>query len=124
MIVDAVLANTEWDLVVFRATYLAPKIDKLYIGESLVTFSGIEKEPFFARRAGELARLGFLVEVIEIPIPQEVLDQRDRWSIETYARNHFLQVVAEKHPDDLILFSDVDEIPSLICLKFYYIFEN
>ena len=113
MIVDAVLANTEWDLVVLRASYLAPKVDKLYIGESLVTFSGREKDAFFARRASELTGLGFRVEVVEIPIPPDVLDQRDRWSIETYARNYFLQTVAEKHPKDLILFSDVDEIPSL-----------
>jgi hypothetical protein len=113
MVVDAVLANDEWDLIVFRFRYLAPAVDKFYIGESTVTFAGQPKEPFFANRLRKLESLGFDVEVIDLAIAEELLAAGERWAIETHARNTLLEAVASKHPEDLVLFSDVDELPSL-----------
>ena len=113
MVVDAILANDEWDLVVFRLRYLSPRVDKFYIGESAVTFAGKPKEPFFANRIGKLQSLGFDVDVIDLAIPDDLLAGNERWAIETYARNMLLETVASKHPEDLVLFSDADELPSL-----------
>ncbi len=117
MVVDAVLANDEWDLVVFRLGYLAPQVDKFYIGESAVTFSGHPKKLFFTKRLGELRSLGFEVDVVALPIPEELLKAGERWAIETFARNTLLETVAAQHTEDLILFSDVDELPSLDQVK-------
>ena len=113
MVVDAILANDEWDLVVFRLRYLSPGVDKFYIGESTVTFAGQSKEPFFANRTGKLRSLGFDVDIIDLAIPEELLATGERWAIETFARNTLLETVATKHPEDLVLFSDADEVPSL-----------
>ena len=112
MIVDAFLANDEWDLVVFRMRYLTPTVSKFYIGESTVTFAGRPKKPFFANRLRKFQSLGFDVVVINLAIPEELLANRDRWVIETYARDTLLEAVASQHPEDLVLFSDVDEVPS------------
>lgn len=113
MVVDAVLANDEWDLVRFRLNYLSPLANKFYIGESAFTFSGLPKEGYFASRAGELRDLKVDVEVVTIDLPDSIVHSGDRWSIETYARNKLLETVCTRHPDDLVLFSDVDEVPSL-----------
>jgi hypothetical protein len=112
MVVDAVLANDEWDLVRFRLNYLSPLVQKFYIGESAVTFSGLPKEPFFSARLRELRHEGFDVEVINLDIPDELLHSGERWAVETYARNTLLETVCTKHPEDLVLFADVDEVPS------------
>lgn len=113
MVVDAVLANDEWDLVLFRLEYLSPLVQKFYIGESAVTFSGMSKEEFFASRLNQLRDKGFDVEVVTLDIPQSLLAGGERWAIETFARNTLLEAVSSRHPDDLILFADVDEVPSL-----------
>lgn len=113
MIVDAVLANDEWDLVLFRLDYLSPLVEKFYIGESAVTFSGIDKEKFFSSRLDQLKDRGFDVEVVLLDIPQSLRAGGERWAIETHARNSLLGAVCDQHPDDLVLFSDVDEVPSV-----------
>ena len=112
MVVDAVLANDEWDLVLFRLDYLASVVDTFYIGESDKTFSGLDKELFFTHRLAELRAKGYDVHVIPLDIPAALLTSNDRWAVETHVRNSFLQAVCEKHPEDLVLFADVDEIPS------------
>src|SRR6056300_1437683 len=113
MVVDAVLANDEWELVLVRLNYLSPVVDKFYIAESSTTFSGLEKELFFSQRAEEIRDLGYDFEVVNIEIPDVVLAGPERWTAETYVRNNFLGTVCERHEDDLVLFSDVDEIPSI-----------
>jgi beta-1,4-mannosyl-glycoprotein beta-1,4-N-acetylglucosaminyltransferase len=113
MIVDAVLANDEWDLVVFRLKYLSPVVQRLYIGESNKTFSALDKELFFTKRLPELTSMGFDVCVLAIDIPDDLARSQERWAIETHARNSFLEAVSREHPDDVVFFSDVDEVPSL-----------
>jgi hypothetical protein len=113
MVVDAVLANDEWDLVLFRLEYLAPAVQKFYIGESSVMFSGLPKEKFFAGKVKQLRDKGFDVEIVDLDIPESLLAGGERWAIETHARNTLLEVVCNRHKDDLVLFSDVDEVPSL-----------
>jgi hypothetical protein len=112
MVVDAVLANDEWELVLFRFRYLSPVVNKFYIAESSKTFSGLEKPLFFTEKIAELHALGYDVEVFDLDIPDSVLSSPDRWTVETYVRNTFLEKVCSRHPNDLVLFSDVDEIPS------------
>lgn len=112
MVVDAVLVHDEWDLVLFRLAYLRPVVDKFYLGESALTFSGLDKERFFHSRQKQLAKLGVDVEVLDIEIPQDLVAGGERWAVETFARNTFLRRVCELHPHDLVLFADADEVPS------------
>ena len=113
MVVDAVLANDEWELVLLRLHYLSPVVKKFYIAESRKTFSGRDKELFFSQRANEITDRGYEIEVVTVEIPDSVLVGHERWTVETYVRNSFLETVCERHPNDLVLFSDVDEFPSI-----------
>ena len=112
MVVDAVLANDELDFVRFRISYLAELVDVFYIGESEVTFSGHPKALFFKPMLNQLKQSGAKVEVVNIKVPDQLIATGERWSVETYARNFLLEYVCENHRDDIVLFSDVDEIPS------------
>lgn len=112
MVVDAVLANDEWDLFLFRLSYLSPVVDRFYVGESSITFSGKPKDMVFSRRLPELLGMGYDVRVIPLDIPLSIVSQGGRWQIETYVRNTLLESVATMHPEDTVLFSDIDEIPS------------
>ena len=112
MVVDAVLVNDEWDFVLFRIRYLSPVVDKFYLGESSVSFSGMPKDRYFHSRQAEIDTLGVEVEILDIDIPLDLVNGGDRWAVETYARNTLLQKVCERHLDDVVLFADADEVPS------------
>jgi len=106
--IDAFMADTEDALVEFRINYLRQQVDKVYVCEGSHTFSGFPKTPKFHF----FEKTNSSVEHVIIQIPKEILDAKDRWQVENYQREEFLRVVSVNHPMDLILFSDVDEIPS------------
>jgi hypothetical protein len=112
MIVDAVVANDEIDLAKFRISYLSTSVSKFYIGESEQTFQGRAKPLNFGSRVTELRALGADVEVIEIPVSPDDSLFADAWERGRYQRYWFLQLVASRHPDATIIFSDIDEVPS------------
>lgn len=109
MIIDAFLVNDEIDLVEFRLSYLAPVVDTVLIGESSETFSGIAKGLNFRGLHD-----GVRVFHIQIPNLTEGLQGRSRWHREEFQRDFFLEQV-RKHSstEDVVLFCDVDEIPSV-----------
>lgn len=113
VIVDAFLANDETALVVFRLEYLKQRVDKFYIGECRFTFSGASKPLVFRELVEVLRATGAEVECVELTVSDELLRGGNRWAIEESTRDSFLTAVARQHREDLILFCDVDEIPSL-----------
>lgn len=124
MVVDAFLANDEWDLVLFRLKYLSPVVGKFYIGESRITFAGNPKDMVFHSKTEDLKERGYDVEVVELNVPDDFVGLTERWAIETFVRNLLLETVGQKHPNDIVLFSDVDEIPSLDQVKMLLAVKN
>lgn len=117
MLIDAVVANDEIDLAIFRIRYLSPVVTKFYIAESTQTFQGRSKPLNFSPRLRELRDLGAEVEIIEIPQSPKDLSFVDAWERGRYQRYWFLEQVALKHPDATIIFTDIDEVPSLEQLR-------
>ncbi len=112
MIIDALMANDELELIKFRIKFLGPVVDKFYIAESGQTFQGREKPLNIRPHLQGLLASGANVEILEIPqSPYEHLF-RDAWDRENYQRAWLLETVAHLHPNDLIHFSDVDELAS------------
>lgn len=110
LIIDAVLARDEFDLIRFRTEYLSGLMDALVIGESRYTFSGTPKPQYFS----ELKKQGRLpkhVLVLEIELFEEelLLPEVD---IQNIARNRFATAVFDCFPGGLVFFQDADEIPS------------
>jgi hypothetical protein len=112
MIVDAVVANDEIDLAIFRIKYLQSHVTKFYIAESEQTFQGRGKPLNFTPRAAELPALGADVEIIQIPQSDNDAGFADAWERGRYQRYLFLEEVASRHPDAVIIFTDIDEVPS------------
>jgi hypothetical protein len=112
MIVDAVVANDEIDLAKFRISYLSSHVQKFYIAESEQTFQGRSKPLNFTPHAKELQALGADVEIIQIPRSDDDEKFVDAWERGRYQRYWFLEEVAKRHEDAVIIFTDIDEVPS------------
>jgi len=112
VIIDAVVANDEIDLARFRLSYLAGTVSKFYIAESAQTFQGRAKPLNFAPLVDELRAIGGDVEVVNIPQSENDSSFRDAWERGRYQRYWFLEYVAQRHRDDAIIFTDIDEVPS------------
>jgi hypothetical protein len=108
MIIDAFLANDEVELVELRISYLGPVVDVAFIGESVETFSGKTKKlRFQSIHDGQ--------RIFHIPIPKAPsrIEPADRWNREEFQRDYFLdQIQRFTANEDIVLFCDVDEIPS------------
>ena len=108
MIIDAFLANDELELVQLRISYLSPAVDAIFIGEAVETFSGKSKTLMF-----KSLHDGKKVFHITIPQAPSSIEPTDRWNKEEFQRDYFLeQIQSFTAPDDIVLFCDVDEIPS------------
>lgn len=110
-VIDVVLVNDELELAQFRVDYLRGASAQHYFFEAGVSHSGEEKNLNLtsSQWLGGQER----VEVVEIPVPADILGRRSRWEIEEYSRDWAMWFVAQRHPDDLVLLCDVDEIPSI-----------
>lgn len=112
-IVDVVLARDELDLGAFRATYLSPVVTKTYFGEARFTHSGLSK-PLYFRDCFEQKLKGDVDwESLEIPKFWNTDGLDNRWIIERGSREWLVSQVIERHPDAVVILSDLDEIPSL-----------
>lgn len=110
-IVDAFLANDEIEIIAFRLKALEEVVDKVYVAEAAYTFAGQPKPLYVKLFLDENPQLRKTVNVIEIPLNPEQIRSGDRWFIEEFSRDFLAQYVSERHAEDCIIFSDVDEVP-------------
>jgi len=110
----------ELDLLEFRLRFMDPYVDHFVIAESNLTFNGKPKSYNF-----EEARDRFkpwMHKIIHIPVVQEntglTFENDDRynpasnaWKLENEQRNALLGAGMHMADDDLVILSDLDEIP-------------
>jgi beta-1,4-mannosyl-glycoprotein beta-1,4-N-acetylglucosaminyltransferase len=113
-IIDCVIFNNELKVLKARLKYLDGFVNEFVIFESGTTFSGIQK-PLYANEA--ITELQSLVKSkinIWNPDLQEMNtnEYKERWPIELETRKQFLEQLFNAYPNDRIIFTDVDEIPS------------
>jgi len=98
----------ELDLLEIRLHELAPVVDRFVIAESPVTFTGRPKPLHFQDNKARFA--AFADKIIHIVVDdQPVTDSA--WERQWRQRNALDRGIADAAPDDLILLSDLDEIP-------------
>jgi len=110
MIYDCFLFNDELDLLELRLEYLSSIVDKFVVVESEYTFSGLKKNTVFDINKQRFAK--YADKIIYIKDSNEP-STTNAWKNEFYQRNLLkvgLKVAAD---DDLVIISDVDEIPYL-----------
>lgn len=105
---DACLYNGEADVLAARLHELADVVDVFVVVEATRTFSGLPKttrfDPSEPRIAAFLPRIRHVV-VEDMPV------DGDAWGRERFQRNAVLRGLRDMAQDDLVLLSDVDEIP-------------
>lgn len=107
MIYDCFIFNNEVELLELRLNILDPYVDKFVLTEGDTTFSGLPKESVYLQNKERFAKWEdkIIHNFIEIP------DLPTTWDREIYSRNSpvSLGVFGD---NDLILSSDLDEIPN------------
>lgn len=104
----------ELDLLEIRLHELTPVVDRFVIAESPVTFTGRPKALHFLDNKDRFA--AFAGKIIHIIVDDQPVTN-SAWEREWHQRNALEGGIADAAPDDLILLSDVDEIPrsEVIC---------
>lgn len=103
----------ELDLLEIRLHELAPVVDIFVLAESSKTFQGTSKPLVFEKNRDRFAdfneRIRHIV-VDDMPVGRRS-KERENWRREFHQRNALISALGEAAPDDVILLSDVDEIP-------------
>ena len=110
MIYDCIPFFNELDILKLRMQIMAPFVDKFVLEESTVTFSGEPKEMTFAKNRHMFAEFEdkiIYVAVDNSPISGVTTHERDK-----FQKNQLICGMADCKPDDIVIFSDVDEIPN------------
>ena len=110
MIYDCIPFFNELDILKLRMQIMAPYVDKFVLEESTVTFSGEPKEMTFAGHRDMFAEFEdkiIYVAVDNSPMSDVTTHERDK-----FQKNQLIRGMADCTPDDIIIFSDVDEIPN------------
>lgn len=110
MIYDCIPFFNELDILKLRMQIMSPYVDKFVLEESTVTFSGEPKEMIFAKNRDMFAEFEdkiIYVAVDNSPMSGVTTHERDK-----FQKNQLIRGMADCKPDDIIIFSDVDEIPN------------
>lgn len=110
MVFDCIPFFNELDILKLRMQILSPIVDYFVLEESTVTFSGEPKEMVFAGHRelfSEFADKIRYVAVEDSPMEGVTTHERDK-----YQKNQLIRALSDAKPEDIIIFSDVDEIPN------------
>jgi beta-1,4-mannosyl-glycoprotein beta-1,4-N-acetylglucosaminyltransferase len=116
----------ELDLLEFRLKLIGNYVDYFVIAESNLTHSGQEK-PYYFRQEQERYKK-WADKIIYLPVQQTasglVFEEQHKynpgsaaWQLENQQRNALLDAAKQMNKNDLVLVSDLDEIPSPAAIK-------
>lgn len=109
MIYDCVPFFNELDILKLRMQIMAPYVDMFVIEEASVTFSGEPKRMIFAENRRQFAEFEEKIRYVPVknsPLVGVTTHERDK-----FQKNQLIRGLSDCKPDDIIIFSDVDEIP-------------
>jgi beta-1,4-mannosyl-glycoprotein beta-1,4-N-acetylglucosaminyltransferase len=109
MIYDCFTFFNELDILDLRLQLLHEKVDKFILVESTKTHSNLDKPLYFSINKDRYKK--YSDKIIHVVV-SEFPDVQNSWTIENYQRNQIFKYLDNCTPNDLILISDVDEIPN------------
>lgn len=110
MIYDCVPFFNELDILKLRMQIMAPYVDFFVIEEASVTFSGEPKRMIFAENRQLFAEFEEKIRYVAVensPMEGVTTHERDK-----FQKNQLIWGLFDCKPEDIIIFSDVDEIPN------------
>ena len=108
-IYDCFLFFNELELLELRLHELADAVDKFVLVEATRTHSNKPKPLVYLENRARFER--FHNKIIHVVV-EDSPDTKDSWKIENFQRNCIARGLAGCRPDDLVMISDLDEIPS------------
>lgn len=115
MIYDCFTFFNELDLLEIRLRELAGTVDTFVLVEADKTFTGKPKELYFEKNKKRFAE--FQDKIIHVVVRDMPAAPQDAWEMEHYQRNAIMRGLHQCQPDDYVIISDVDEIPSAEAIK-------
>lgn len=109
MIYDCIPFFNELDILKLRMQILSPYVDKFVLEESTVTFSGEPKEMIFAKNR-EMFR-EFEDKIIYVAVDNSPMSGVTTHERDKFQKNQLIRGMEMCKNDDIVIFSDVDEIP-------------
>lgn len=116
MIYDCFTFYNEVELLELRLKLLYNIVDFFVIVEADKTHRGEDKEFNFLRNKKKFAKYNKKIKYIQVYDSPRCSGNGD-WSIENFQRNCIMRALNECDPEDIIIISDVDEIPNPSVLK-------
>jgi len=120
-IIDSFIFYNELDLLFYRLSILSPYVDKFILVESTHTFSGHPKPLYYAENKDRFISFNhkithIIVDDIPFKYPHINYGSQQQWENEYYQRNAIKRgidtLIGALEATDIILTSDVDEIPN------------
>jgi len=130
MLIDAFTYFNEKELVELRIKYLNQIVDYFVIIESNITFTGKKKKWNFPEiLKNNLKEFSHKIQYHQLNIKLEDIKNEeswiidnikgdDFWRIENFQRNYIKKACKNFKEDDILIISDLDEIPSIKKLNF------
>ena len=130
MLIDAFTYFNEKEIVELRIKYLNSIVDKFIVIESNITFTGKKKKWNFPEiLKNNLKEFSHKIQYHQLEIQlSEIQNEEswiiddikgdDFWRIENFQRNYIKKACKNFSDEDILIISDLDEIPSLKKLKF------
>ena len=119
-IIDCFIFYNEFDLLEYRLKTLYNEINYFVIVESRMTFMGYKKKLNFNKEKLKdyLDKIIYIV-VDELPYTNEQINNNNQWLNEYYQRNKINEGIKKLNLNDfdLIIISDLDEIPDINSIK-------
>ena len=115
MIYDCFSFFNELDLLEIRLNILKDVVDRFVLVEATSTHTGHPKPLFYQENKDRFSAFGnkiIHVVVDDFPMPPEhYTEQQSSWMRENFQRNAIMRGLVDAKEDDLIVISDLDEIP-------------
>jgi beta-1,4-mannosyl-glycoprotein beta-1,4-N-acetylglucosaminyltransferase len=123
-LIDAFLYFNEMALLKVRLEYLGPVVSEFWIIESNIDFAGkprnfaltpevVSQLPYFHKIKVHQWHAPWFLRGALVPLAKRVGNRKGIWKIQDMQRNVLLKALHHKSPDDLLLFGDLDELPSI-----------
>lgn len=106
MIYDCFMFNGELDMLEIRLNILDEHVDKFVIAESRQTFSGKSKPLYYLENRERFANWNHKI-IYHVISDREITDS---FEMAAYQKDSIREVLKLCHPEDTIIYGDVDEI--------------
>ena len=107
MIYDCFQMFNELDILKLRLNVMNPVVDRFVISEATVTYSGQPKPLYFEEHKDDFAQ--FADKIIHVTVTDTPAGYTH--DCDTFQKNAVARGLKECSDDDIIIFSDIDEIP-------------